>query len=58
MVKTGMKEAYTYKLDKELLKDLKKEAKTVKRSFNNYVEVLLSTHPHRKDLKVIQDMTV
>lgn len=53
-----IKQSQTYKLDKELLNNLKKEAKTVKRSFNNYVEVLLSTHPHRKNLKVIQDMTV
>lgn len=47
-----MKKAYTLRIDSELLKKLKKEAKVINRSFNNYVETLLKTHQDRKTDKV------
>ena len=37
-----MKVLVTIKLDKELLEELKKQAKRNKRSLNNYVELILS----------------
>ncbi|MCM4161753.1 TraY domain-containing protein [Antarcticibacterium flavum] len=37
-----MKVTVTFKLDKELLEELKKQAKRNKRSLNNYVELILS----------------
>ena len=43
-----MKASYTFKLDKKLLEQLKKESKKqLNRSFNNDVETLLITHPQR-----------
>ena len=43
-----MKKPYTVRLDGDLLKKLKKEAKVINRSFNNYIENLLKTHQDRK----------
>lgn len=37
----NMKQSYTFKLDKKLLKSLKQKAKTQNRSFNNFVETEL-----------------
>jgi hypothetical protein len=53
-----MKQLQTFKFDPKLIKKLKKEAKLVRRPFNNYVETLLELHPHRKDLTLIENMTV
>lgn len=42
------KQPYTFKLDKKLLDQLKKESKKqLNRSFNNYVESLLMSHQDR-----------
>ncbi len=43
-----MKEHTNIRMDEELKRELEKEAKKDKRSFTNYVELLLSTHPDRK----------
>ena len=42
-----MKEHTNVRMDKVLKKQLLKEAKAQKRSFTNYVELLLSTHQSR-----------
>lgn len=42
-----MKLPYSFKLDQSLLSELQKESVTQNRSFNNYVETLLFTHPSR-----------
>lgn len=42
------RQSYTFKIDEKLLVKLKKEAHLTNRSFNNYVENLLITHPDRK----------
>lgn len=42
-----MKQLQTFKLEPKLLTALKKEAKKLNRSFNNYVETLLLTHQDR-----------
>lgn len=42
-----MKLPYSFKLDEKLLSELQAEAITQNRSFNNYVETLLFTHPSR-----------
>jgi hypothetical protein len=42
-----MKLPYSFKLDEDLLSKMKLEAKSENRSFNNYVESLLITHPSR-----------
>lgn len=42
-----MKLPYSFKLDENLLSNMKLEAIANNRSFNNYVESLLLTHPSR-----------
>ena len=42
-----MKLPYSFKLDEKLLSELQDESVTQNRSFNNYVETLLFTHPSR-----------
>lgn len=42
-----MKLPYSFKLDENLLSELQTESVTQNRSFNNYVETLLFTHPSR-----------
>jgi len=46
-----MKKPYSFKLEEDLLSDLQTEAVQVNRSFNNYVENLLLTHPARGGFK-------
>jgi predicted HicB family RNase H-like nuclease len=50
-----MKQIYSFKFDPELLKELQREAKKENRSFNNYVETLLLSHPDRtlKKVKIV-----
>lgn len=42
-----MKEHTNIRLEEDLKKSLTKEAKEKHRSFTNYVEMLLATHPDR-----------
>ena len=49
-----MKEHTNIRMDSKLKKELTKEADTEQRSFTNYVERLLSTHPDRQIRKVKQ----
>lgn len=41
------KQSQTFKFDPDLLGDLKKEAARLGVPFNQYVEILLATHPKR-----------
>lgn len=54
-----MKIQTAFRLEKELIQKLKKEAKKEQRSLNNYVEYLLSQvmnkQPNENTLKAIQD---
>lgn len=54
-----MKIQTAFRLEKELIEKLKKEAKKEQRSLNNYVEYLLSQlinrQPNENTLKAIQD---
>ncbi len=42
-----MKKPQTFKLDPELIDDLKNEAGILNRPFNNYVETLLKDRPRK-----------
>lgn len=44
-----MKEHTNIRLESKLKEELTKEAKKQHRSFTNYVEMLLATHPERKN---------
>jgi hypothetical protein len=52
-----MKLPYSFKLDEKLLSDLQTEAPQANRSFNNYVENLLLTHPARGGFKAKKPST-
>lgn len=45
-----MKQSQTFKFDKKLLREMKKEAKFSRIPFNRYVENLLVNHNHRKEI--------
>jgi len=46
-----MKQSQTFKLDPELIQDLKNEAGVLNRPFNNYVETLLKERPRKMKRK-------
>lgn len=47
-----MKKPQTFKLDPELIEDLKKLAEKDKRAFNNYVEIALKSHVQGRKKKM------